>query len=137
MTIDERFPSDVEFLNDVRDFHRQFGLEYTGPPRALPAELHNFRLRFKLEELTEYETASWNEDLPAVLDALVDLLYVLMGTVHLHGFDPIFREAWKRVHDANLKKVRAGGVGSDRGGEFDVVKPEGWQPPDLTDLVKR
>jgi predicted HAD superfamily Cof-like phosphohydrolase len=69
------------------------------------------------------------------LDGLVDLVYVALGTAYLHGFD--FREAWRRVHFANMNKVRASQDGSDskRGSSYDVIKPPGWRPPDHSDLV--
>jgi len=68
------------------------------------------------------------------LDALVDLAYVVLGTAFMHGFD--FNEAWRRVHAANMQKVRATSPDvSKRNSSLDVVKPEGWTPPDLSDLT--
>lgn len=144
-------------FHDIIDFHRKFGLTYKGPARALPEELDGFRTKFMAEELAEY--VSTNEmdhnfftraiaafqsanakfgrgtpDLEKKLDALVDLVYVAIGTAYLHGFN--FNEAWRRVHEANMKKVRAERAEqSARGSTFDVVKPEGWTAPDLSDLV--
>ena len=84
------------------------------------------------EEIKEYEDA---EELKEKLDALVDLVYFALGTAYLHGFN--FNEAWKRVHAANMKKIRAEKKGdSKRKSTFDVVKPAGWIVPDLSDLVK-
>lgn len=124
------------------------------------------RANFMLEELVEYAQAvglelTVNEDgveftpaepfgnepvlrdLEKALDGLVDLAYVLAGTALFHGFGnkhelgkTIIGEAWQRVHNANMRKVRANHAGeSKRGSAFDVVKPEGWQPPKLHDLV--
>lgn len=92
------------------------------------------------------------------LDAIVDLLYVAFGTAELFGaFKPqqcsscsgvvgcnrdmcqrtILEEAWDRVQEANMKKVRVKTAGdSKRGSKWDVKKPDGWKPPSLTDLVK-
>ena len=67
--------------------------------------------------------------------ALVDLVYVAIGTAHLHGFD--FEEAWRRVHHANMQKIRTPNAeASTRGSKHDVIKPEGWEPPSHTDLVE-
>jgi len=86
------------------------------------------------EEWQEYCDAHVVDDLEGMLDALVDLTYVVLGTAYLHGFD--FNEAFRRVHEANMKKVRAEAkTDSKRGTAYDVVKPEGWTPPDLGDLV--
>jgi predicted HAD superfamily Cof-like phosphohydrolase len=136
-------------IGDIKAFHEKFGLEYNGPPRQIEEGLAKFRAKFMGEEVCEY--CSDNEDLnreitlllglnhqPQLLekhfDALIDLVYVALGTSYLHGFD--FAEGWRRVHAANMSKVRAERASdSKRGSTFDVVKPEGWTPPDLSDLV--
>jgi predicted HAD superfamily Cof-like phosphohydrolase len=136
---------------DIEDFHRKFELTYDGKPRSLPKDLLEFRHKFMLEEVDEYrsfafeayaEAASGEPDvhhythcLEYALDGLVDGVYVTLGTSYLHGFD--FKEAWRRVHDANMKKVRALRVeDSKRSSTYDVVKPQGWTPPSHHDLVK-
>lgn len=128
-----------DLCKDIRDFHEKFGLEYNGPPQELNLDLFSFRVGFLNEELNEYVAAEngmcYAADLAKQLDALVDLVYVALGTAYLQGFD--FNEAWRRVHAANLQKVRATSTEqSKRGSDHDVVKPEGWQAPDLLDLVK-
>jgi predicted HAD superfamily Cof-like phosphohydrolase len=119
---------------DIKDFHEKFELKYEGKPRTLPRELRNFRMDFLEEELSEYALAASQGNMIGQLDALVDLVYVALGTAYMHGFD--FEEAWRRVHEANMKKVRAVTLkDSKRKSVYDVVKPEGWTPPDLSDLV--
>jgi predicted HAD superfamily Cof-like phosphohydrolase len=137
---------------DIAEFHEKFQLGYSGPPRALPDDLGLFRLGFKREELEEYSASrrELSDELTAAaehrdhakitslledqLDALVDLVYVALGTAYLHGFD--FTAAWERVHRANMAKVRATHASqSKRGSTHDVVKPAGWVAPSHTDLV--
>lgn len=119
----------------IKEFHTKYGLEYTGKPRELPRDLRNFRMDFMEEELSEYAVCIASGDLHGQLDALVDLVYVVVGTAYLQGFD--FNEAFRRVHEANMKKVKATSLkDSRRGSIHDVVKPAGWTAPDLTDLVK-
>jgi predicted HAD superfamily Cof-like phosphohydrolase len=140
-------------VRDIAEFHTKFGLTYDGKPRALTGDLLNFRVKFMAEELDEYEHAAdeledrlssnWpsRDNATAVprllaesLDALVDEVYVVLGTSYLHGFN--FKEAWRRVHAANMAKVRAERASdSKRGSTFDVVKPPGWTAPDHLDLV--
>lgn len=140
-----------DFMEDIQKFHEQFKLDYQGPPRSLSGELQTFRISFMYEELLEYKEAvdaltglSFStsprtpdlvrEQAEKALDSLVDLVYVALGTAHLHGFD--FNEAWRRVQKANMAKVRAQKAEeSTRGSEFDVVKPPGWLPPSHYDLV--
>lgn len=122
---------------DIAAFHEKFGLTYQGPPRPLGEEMHEFRYGFLMEECKEYHLGYQVSNLELQLDALIDLAYVLFGTAYLHGFTPEqFEEAWNRVHTANMKKVRASDVSeSSRGSTLDVVKPEGWEAPDLSDIV--
>lgn len=116
-----------DVVGDVEDFHVKFGLAYRGPPRQLSRALSDFRTKFMLEELEEYDRP---QEPAGKLDALVDLVYVALGTAYLHGFN--FREAWRRVHAANMRKVRGPSMRSQ---EYDVVKPPGWVHPDLSDLA--
>lgn len=51
-----------------------------------------------------------------------------------HGLN--FPEAWDRVHTANMKKQKVRNKAeSTRRSMYDVVKPPGWEPADLKDLV--
>jgi len=124
----------MSYYTDIAAFHHKFELEYNGKPRQLPSGLQKFRSEFMMEELVEYDQAVNAKDLVEQLDALVDLVYVALGTAYMQGFD--FDEAWRRVHEANMKKVRAKSADdSKRHTAADVVKPEGWQKPDLRNLV--
>lgn len=144
-------------MTDIAEFHKKFGLEYDGRSRALPVELGHFRTLFMEEELKEYifhrdvllqlfgdersnrlDEADITFHLEGQLDALVDLVYVALGTAYLHGFGPQkFNEAWRRVHEKNMEKMRAPSADhSKRGSAFDVIKPPGWTPPKHTDLVE-
>lgn len=143
----------VDFMSDMRDFHEKFNLRYEGPCRSLPIELFHFRHEFMGEEmgeweghtlaarhellLTEPDLANYQYHLEESLDGLIDLVYVTMGNAYLQGFGPIFNEGWRRVHEANMSKVRAGSAkDSKRNSPHDVVKPEGWTKPTHTDLIE-
>ncbi len=119
----------MSFYDDVREFHQRFGLGYDGPPRRLPDEIRDLRHTMHREEVDELGSAATIAD---EVDALIDLAYFIFGTLDLHGVD--VNEAWRRVHDANMRKVRAVET-TKRGSTFDVVKPEGWRAPDLRDLT--
>lgn len=141
-------------LRDIAEFHEKFGLEYNGKPRVLEQDLMEFRHKFMHEELTEYKDNAMGalfelgrkelhhtlitHHLEEQLDALVDLMYVALGTAYLHGFTrEKFYEAWRRVHAANMAKVRVERLeDSKRGSKYDVVKPAGWTAPSHTDLIE-
>lgn len=149
----------------VGDFHEKFGLDnvtWRGPgPRITPRELMEFRLKFLLEELTEFAEAvgytlehrnsgygmqptfvpdstrpvDFTVDHAKAFDALLDLAYVTFGSAQVMGYpwEPGFVE----VQRANMTKERATKAEqSRRGSTFDVIKPEGWTPPDLEKILR-
>lgn len=126
-------------FEDVGDFFTKFDLPKYGDaaPRLLDQDLLNFRVRFMMEELEEFQTACEKEDLAKAVDALVDLCYVALGTAHM--MHAPFDECWAAVQRANMKKVRAESAAdarSTRKHRFDVVKPDGWEPPDLETIIQ-
>lgn len=131
-----------QLVRDVRAFNERFELPRPMKPTDLDDKLSDFRYNFMCEELAEWNQASCDENRAEQLDALVDLVYVAIGTAVMAGWD--FEEAWRRVHAANMKKVPARMGTSDNDlnpakpprHALDVVKPEGWVAPDLSDLVR-
>jgi predicted HAD superfamily Cof-like phosphohydrolase len=152
----------LDVLGDLREFHAKFFPDLRPPKMAfdVPAEVTAMRLNFMLEELQETADALGYRLEEAILcegryrhrfverplamirkadalDGLVDLLYVLAGTVDLLGLAGVFKRAWDRVHSANLTKARVAHAGeSKRGSRYDVRKPVGWKKPELDDLVQ-
>lgn len=121
-------------FKDVRNFHEKFGLTYDGVPRQLPLDVQEFRDKFLDEELQEYKEAVYRGDLAQQFDALIDLVYVAMGTAQLHGFP--WQKGWELVQAANMAKVKArSALESTRGYALDVVKPHGWTPPDIQTVL--
>lgn len=105
------------------------------------------RLRLITEELRELAESMRDDDLTGALDALVDIRYVVDGTVVEFGLDSQaperaraghvwtrFDEAFRRVHAANMAKLGPDGKPViDATGK--IRKPEGWTHPDLSDLT--
>jgi predicted HAD superfamily Cof-like phosphohydrolase len=126
----------MSLFSDIEAFHEKFELTESGPPRLPSDELGKFRVVCLREEVQEFEDALEAEDLEGAFDALIDLVYFALGTAHVMGLP--FQDGWDRVQAANMKKIRAERPSdSKRGSGFDVVKPIGWQPPDLSDLVQK
>lgn len=84
-----------------------------------------FRARFLQEELDELVRSESAED---VVDALIDLCVVAIGTLDAFGVDA--HAAWDEVLRANMQKEV--GVKPSRPNPLglpDLVKPEGWVGP--------
>ena len=93
------------------------------------------RINHLREELSELQLNTDNNNWHEILDALVDLTYIAIGTARMNGMD--FETAWNRIHTVNMQKIRCEKqADSKRGTTFDVIKPKDWQPADLSDLVE-
>ena len=86
------------------------------------------------EEHEELKTAIANKDEVEQLDALIDILVVTIGALHSMGADA--EGAWKEVMKTNFAKVdkKTGKVRRREDGK--VLKPVGWQPPQLAQFIK-
>lgn len=130
-----------EWQQMVREFHRKFGQPAPRRPklgdswnRAVPLHRMGLRVSLMREELDEFEESERACTLGCsptpMVDALVDLLYVTIGTAVELGvdLDPHFRE----VHRTNM--LKEGGATRADG---KILKPEGWQPPDIEGILRR
>ena len=91
-----------------------------------------FRIDFLQEELSETEAALVNMDAEEIVDGLIDLCVVAIGTLDAFGVDPY--KAWDEVLKANLAKEV--GVKPERPNPLglpDLIKPEDWEGPDHSD----
>ena len=116
----------------VAEMHGKFRIETPPEPQSLDTAVMVGRVEMMLEELVELMRAHRAGDLAEEADALVDLVVFALGTAHLMGlpWDDVFAEVMR----ANLAKER--GVGKRRNG-LDLVKPEGWTPPDVAGVLRR
>ena len=132
---------------DVRVFHEKFKLLMGKEPQQLTKRKLEERIQFLQEELDEFTKATgltkkfgpdgvnyWDfEDpqyFPGQADALVDLVYVALGTAIMMGLP--WEELWIDVQRANMAKVRGE---THRGHKVDVTKPVGWVPPKTEEIL--
>lgn len=81
----------------------------------------------------EFKAALDGGDQVEQLDALIDILVVTIGAIHSAGFDA--EGAWNEVMRTNRAKIDpdSGQVRKREDGK--ILKPQGWQPPDLAPYV--
>lgn len=114
-------------FDDVKDTFRKYKFPHYTTPTLLPTQAMVNRLELMQEELDELYDAMLGEDLPEVIDALIDLAYFTLGTAVAMGID--WQAHWDEVHRANMAKEP--GVKSTRPHQpYDIIKPDGWCPPD-------
>ncbi len=91
-----------------------------------------FRLDFLEEEFEETQAAFLNKDHKEVVDGLIDLIVIAIGTLDL--FKCNADVAWDKIHHSNMAKEP--GANKSRKNPFglpDMVKPEGWKGPNITE----
>lgn len=117
----KNWPKDIRGMHD----HYKVGEVVAKFDAEKLRALLEFRVKFLDEELGEVRNAREAED---VVDGLIDLCVVAIGTLDLMGVDPY--KAWNAVHRANMKKEV--GVKESRPNPLglpDLVKPKGWRSP--------
>lgn len=114
----------ADWQADVAEFMRAMAQAVPAKPTIVDGPTHDLRLALIEEELDELREAMDAERMVGIADALVDLLYVTIGTACAYGLD--LAPIWDAVQAANMAKV--GGPVRDDGKR---LKPPGWQPPDV------
>jgi len=143
------------WVKDINEMHTKFGVHpvINGLDKDKLLTFLKFRLDFLQEELDEMASATRElEDMMTseihpmardanslkaaddIVDALIDLCVVAIGTLDAFGVDA--HKAWDRVHGKNMQKNA--GVNANRPNPLglpDLIKPEGWTPPSHADNI--
>ena len=121
-------------VQSLLEFNEAFDIPKLETPDLGSKELIELRIKLLTEEVQEYAEAARSGDLVEVLDALADIGYILAGTIINHGMQDIYDDAFNEVHRSNMSKLVDGKVIRREDGK--VLKPEGWQPPQLAQFLQ-
>ena len=120
----------ADWVNDINRMQTKYGVrEWIS--HASPFELRKyleFRLKFIKEEYDETREAIIMEDAEEIVDGLIDICVVAIGTLDAMGVSA--HKAWNEVYKANMQKEV--GVKESRPNPLgipDLIKPEGWVNP--------
>ena len=120
----------ADWVNDINKMQTKYGVrEWIS--NASPFELKKyleFRLDFIKEEYDETREAMIMEDAEEIVDGLIDLCVVAIGTLDAMGINP--HKAWNNVFEANMTKEV--GIKEERPNPLglpDLIKPPGWVNP--------
>ena len=120
----------ADWVNDINRMQTKYGVR-EWIRHATPFQLKKyleFRLDFIKEEYDETKEALITEDAEEVVDGLIDLCVVAIGTLDAMGVN--VHKAWDSVLDANMAKEV--GVKESRPNPLglpDLIKPAGWVAP--------
>ena len=116
--------------DDMNMMHNKYGV-HEAVDKLTPEQLVEFikfRFNFLQEEVDEGQKAIVEKNAEEVIDSLIDLVVVAVGTLDLLGVD--FSRAWYAVLEANMNK--SVGIKASRPNPLglpDLIKPEGWTAP--------
>lgn len=128
----------TNWLKDIHDMHTKFGVrdkvsEFVDEGKIdVLREYLKFRIDFIREELIELECAYEDSDPEEIVDALIDIVVVAIGTLDAFSVNGFI--AWDEVLRANMSKEP--GMKASRPNKFgfpDLIKKEGWVGPDHSD----
>lgn len=118
-----------DWFQDVHDFHKVMGLKIGDKPSVLDYETHTLRESLIREEFYEVMQALSEKNTCQTAKEIVDLIYVLIGTAVSCGID--LRPVWDEVQKSNMAKL-----GGRKRPDGKIMKPEGWQPPDIEKIIE-
>ena len=104
-------------------------------PSSVEDKVASLRYNLMSEENKEYFIACLQDNKVEILDALIDMAYVLFGTISAHGMTDEFIKGFTLVHENNMTKVQSDGkVLKNPDGK--ILKPMGYTSVDLSNLIK-
>ena len=135
----------LNYAHDFMDYYVQFARAFSIPKGDLNSPLDRKHLVRALDHVIEehdetmraataYLASGSLENLTEFADGIVDSIYVLCQAAYM--FDIPLKEAFLEVHRSNMRKVGADGTVKRRE-DGKILKPEGWTPPNLWEVLHR
>lgn len=93
----------------------------------------NLYMALIIEEYKELMVAFGNRDIVEIADACADLKWVIEGLEHTLQIPQ--QKVWDEVARSNLSKISSTGKVIKRE-DGKVLKPEGWTPPNIKEIIK-
>ena len=120
-----------KFVQDIQEMHEKYGVNewFQNASLEQKKKFFDFRMSMLAEEYYETMCAKRDGDEEEVIDGLIDLIVIAIGTLDVMEVDAV--EAWDEVLRANMSKQS--GVKPERPNPLglpDMIKPEGWEGPD-------
>ena len=119
-------------LNKVKEFMTASGQAINVVPTIPDEATRDLRYNMLIEEVSELHYATTHID---ALDAITDILYVLLGTAHAYGLAGKVEAAFNEVHRSNMTKVMPDGKVLKRE-DGKIIKPPTYEPPNLEKVLE-
>ena len=120
----------------VSEFHNSFKIPVPGKLSIPTPDNFAMRQRILQEEIDELKEAGEIEDIVAVADAIVDCMYILIGTAEAFGFSHLLEDLFSEVHRSNMSKLDERGNPIYRE-DGKVLKGVNYSEPKLAKILFR
>jgi predicted HAD superfamily Cof-like phosphohydrolase len=121
-------------IEQVKEFHTAFNLPQRSNPTIIPSGEFKCRHDLLQEEVDELFTAYNNNDIIEVADAIIDSIYVLIGTAVQFGLADKLWLMFDEVHRSNMSKLDENGKPVMRE-DGKVMKSNLFTPPNLKSII--
>ena len=91
-------------IEKVKEFMLLCKQPINNKPSLSDSNTNLLRIDLLSEELRELNLAVSENNKTEILDALIDLQYVLYGAVLTFGMQDVWKDAFQNVHDSNMSK---------------------------------
>ena len=92
-------------LNQVWEFHQAFNVDQSDEMRIGSQDKRILRLNLFAEELGEFTKATYENNKVEQLDGVIDMIYILCGSVQYHGLIQLFNTFLQGEHDTPNKSI--------------------------------
>lgn len=127
VTPEERLLRGRLVIEEAFEYLEALGLNFAPTQDGTPVHVKPKEVRVEIDPQREV-------DLVEVADAQADLVVVTKGGAHTFGI-PIDDVLLDEVCPSNLAKLGPDGKPILRPGDGKVLKPEGWQPPNISRVL--
>ena len=124
----------TRLIQRVQDFHAAFGIEENLEFGTIDPTTAGLRYKLLQEENSEYLNAVAAGDEVEIADALTDMLYILLGTMAIHGFKDLAVGCFKEVHRSNMSKLDENGKPIYRE-DGKILKSARYEAPNLRKIL--
>ncbi len=112
----------------VKEFHEKFKVLIFDGPSLITKDRSNNRYRLMKDEVEEYFAGVQNGDIENIAKELVDILYVVYGTILEHGLQDKIEAIFEEAHRSNMSKDYHG---------YKMIKGPNYLKPDIKKFLKQ
>ena len=120
-------------FTDTDKFLKKLKIKKSSGIALLPDDVMKSRYMHMIEEVNEFQYSNNMSDIHGCVDALIDVVYIALGTANMLGLnEDQWNECWDKVHAANMSKELSLDT---EGHKLGVKKPANFIAPDFASVL--